>query len=73
MYKDVLGYVTMAVLGAAAVILMVAGVVKHNFETSLIGMIVGIYATVIGTSTSNSRAFKKQISQIEDQIKNLQK
>lgn len=61
MNRDVLGYVAMAILGLAAVILMVAGVIKHDFDISLMGMIIGVYATIIGTGTSTSRALKKQI------------
>ena len=72
MNKDVLGYVAMAFLGAAAVILMVAGAAKHDFDISLVGMIIGVYAAIIGTSASSSRVLKKEINQIKDQIKNLQ-
>jgi predicted tellurium resistance membrane protein TerC len=70
MNRDILAYVAMSVLGVVAVVLMVVGVAKHNFDISLMGMFIASYAVIIGTSTSVLRALRKEI---KDQIKNLQR
>ena len=73
MNRDNLEYVAVSIMAMAAVILAVAiGAARNNPNAILAGIVIGVYAVVVGTSTSVKRELKKEIKEVKDQIKNLQ-
>jgi Skp family chaperone for outer membrane proteins len=71
--RDNLAYVAVTIIAMAAVILaIVIGAARNNPDVILAGIVIGVYAVVVGTGTSVKRELKKEIKEVKDQIKNLQ-
>jgi len=73
MNRDKLANVAMAIIGAVTVVVVVVGAAKDNLQLVLMGMVIGAYAIIIGTSNSVGRAIKKEADEIKDQIRDLRK
>ena len=71
MNRDILGYVVMAIMATAAVLVVAIGAARNNQDAILAGILTGVYATIIGTVTSAKRELKKEIKEVREEIKNL--
>ena len=72
MNKEILGYVAMSIVATAVLLTVAIGASRNNPDAILLGIVIGVYAIVIGTSMSVKRELKKEIKEVKDQIKNLQ-
>ena len=73
MNRDNLSYIAVSIMSITAVLVaIVIGALRNNPNAILAGIVIGVYAVVVGTSTSVKRELKKEIKELKDQIKNLQ-
>jgi branched-subunit amino acid ABC-type transport system permease component len=73
MNRDNLEYVAVSIMSMTAVLVaIVIGALRNNPNAILAGIVIGVYAVVVGTSTSVKRELKKEIKEVKDQIRNLQ-
>ena len=73
MNRDNLSYIAVSIMSMTAVLVaIVIGALRNNPNAILAGIVIGVYAVVVGTSTSVKRELKKEIKELKDQIKNLQ-
>ncbi|MGD8499491.1 MAG: hypothetical protein PVJ86_02525 [Phycisphaerales bacterium] len=73
MNRDILAYVVMSIMATVGVLAVAIGGARNNPDAVLVGILTGVYATIIGTSTSATRGLKKEIKAVKEQIKNLQR
>ncbi|UCE47224.1 MAG: hypothetical protein JSW47_16670 [Phycisphaerales bacterium] len=71
MNRDILGYIVMSIMATVGVLAVFIGAARNNPDAILVGILTGVYATIIGTTTSAKRELKKELEQIRGEIKNL--
>lgn len=74
MNRDNLAYVAVSIMAMAAVLLAVAiGVARNNPNVILSGLVIGVYAVVVGTGTSIKSELKKEIKEVKEETRDLGK
>jgi len=73
MNRYILGNVVTSIMATVAVLAVAIGAARNNPDAILVGILTGVYATIVGTSTSATRELKKEIKEIKEEIKNLQR
>lgn len=73
MNRDILAYAVMSIMATVGVLAVAIGAARNNPDAILVGILTGVYAAIIGTSTSATRELKKEIKEIKEEIKNLQR
>ena len=71
MNRDILGYVVMSIMATVGVLAVFIGAARNNPDAILVGILTGVYATIIGTATSAKRELRKELEQIREEIKTL--
>ncbi|KPL24613.1 MAG: hypothetical protein AMJ75_03145 [Phycisphaerae bacterium SM1_79] len=71
MNGDIAAYVVMSIMATASVLAAAIGAARNNPDAVLVGILIGVYATIIGTNTSVKRQLKNELGQIKQEIKDL--
>ncbi|MHC4146588.1 MAG: hypothetical protein ACYSUD_17660 [Planctomycetota bacterium] len=71
MNRDILGYAVMSIMATVGVLAVLIGAARNNPDAILVGILTGVYATIIGTTTSAKRELRKELEQMKEEIKNL--
>lgn len=71
MNREILGYVAMSIMATVGVLAVAIGASRNNPDAIIVGILTGVYATIIGTTTSATRELKKEIKEVKEEIKEL--
>jgi len=70
-HKETLSYVVMSIFATVGVLAVFIGASRNNPDAIIVGILTGVYATIIGTATSSKRELKKEIKEVKEEIKEL--
>ena len=73
MNRDNFGYVVMSIMATVVILAVVIGVARNKPDLILVGILTGVYATIIGPVTFVKRDLKKEINEVKEEIKELHK
>ncbi len=73
MNREILGYVVMSIMATVGVLAVFIGASRNNPDAIIVGILTGVYATIIGTVTSAKSELKKEIKDTKEQIRDLSK
>ena len=71
MNREILGYVAMSIFATVGVLAVAIGASRNNPDAIIVGILTGVYAAIIGTTTSAKSELKKEIKEVKEQIKEL--
>ncbi len=71
MNREILGYVAMSIMATVGVLAVAIGASRNNPDAIIVGILTGVYATIIGIVTSAKSELKKEIKEVKEEIKNL--
>jgi len=73
MNRYILGNVVTSIMATVAVLAVAIGAARNNPDAILVGILTGVYATIVGTSTSAKNELKTEIKGLKNEIKNFHK
>jgi hypothetical protein len=73
MNRDILAYVVMSIMATVGILAVFIGASRNNPDAILVGILTGVYATIIGNVTSAKRELKKEIKEVKEETKDLRK
>ena len=71
MNRAILSYVVMSIMATVGVLAVAVGAARNNPDAIIVGILTGVYATIIGIVTSAKSELKKELEQIKEEVKNL--
>ena len=71
MNRDILSYVVMSIMATLGFLAVAIGTSRNNPDAIIVGILTGVYATIIGTVTSPKSELKKEIKEVKEEIKEL--
>jgi len=71
MNREILSYVVMSIMATVGVLAVAIGASRNNPDAIIVGILTGVYAAIIGTTTSAKRELKKELGELKEEIKNL--
>ena len=73
MNRDILSYVVMSIMATVGVLAIAIGASRNNPDAIIVGILTGVYATIIGTATSSKRELGREIKAVKEEIRELRR
>ena len=73
MNREVLAYAVMSIMATVGVLAVAIGAARDNPDAIIVGILTGVYATIIGIVTSAKSELKREIKAVKEEIKELRK